>query len=256
MKIGADTGKNNDIWGGRNPNGSVSPCPLPGRGCTEPSVQDFKTRTPALNRLETPKAYPGGFMKASPIRHALLLTGISLLFSLAACAPKHIINGRVMDAETNQPIKGAAVAIRWFENQSENNSGKVDTFDVAQDLSNKNGNFNIPDHPDKNYVMGVYKEGYICWSSHSSFSNSKNQAAVTRQNPRIEDGMQVRLEPLKDGDSRDQHAGFTVLVAEEVTASKKSPFYKAIKPLFKRWRDNLRKEFQKMFSKNKSAKPN
>ena len=161
-----------------------------------------------------------------------------------------------MDAETDQPIKGAAVAIRWFENQSDNNSSTADTFDAAQDLSNKNGSFNIPDHPDKNFVMGVYKKGYISWSSRRSFSNSKKQAAITRQNSRIEDGMELRLEPLKAGYSRDQHAAFTVLVAEEVTTSKKSPFYKAIKPLFKRWRNNMRKKFQKMFGKNQSASPN
>jgi len=194
-------------------------------------------------------------MKANPIKYALLLTSISLFFSLAACAPKGIINGRVVDAETDQPVKGAAVAIRWFENQSDNNSGTVDTFDVAQDLSNKEGGFNIPEHPDKNFVMAVYKEGYICWSSRSSYSNGKKQTALNRQNPHIEDGMEVRLEPLKEGDSQDQHAGFTVLVAEEVTTSKKSPFYKAIKPLFKRWRNNMRKKFQKLFSKDESAAP-
>lgn len=195
-------------------------------------------------------------MKASPIKRVLLLTSISLFFLLAACAPKHIINGRVVDAETDQPIKGAAVAIRWFENQSGNTSGQTDTFDAAEDLSNKDGSFNIPDHPDKHLVMGVYKEGYICWSSRSSFSNGKNQAVITKQNPRIEDGIEVRLEPLKEGDSQDQHAGFTVLVAEEVTASKKSPFYKAIKPLFKRWRDNMRKQFKKMFGKDKPLPSN
>ena len=191
-------------------------------------------------------------MSANPIKQALLLTVISFIFFLAACAPKHKINGRIVDAETNQPIKGAAVAIRWFENQPDNPSDKGETFDVAQDLSNKDGRFKIPDHPDKYLVMGVYKEGYICWSSRSSFSNSKNSAVVTRQNPRIKDGIEVRLQPLKEGDSQDQHAGFTVLVAEEVTASKKSPFYKAIKPLFKRWRDNMRKQFKKMFGKDEA----
>ena len=195
-------------------------------------------------------------MQANPIKHALLLTSISLFLSIAACSPKCIINGRVVDAETEQPIKDAAVAIRWLENQSDNDSSTVDTFDVAQDLSNKDGGFNIRDHPGKNFVMGVYKEGYICWSSRSSFSNNKKQVATTRQNSRIEDGMEVRLAPLKEGDSRDQHAGFTVLVAEEVTTSKKSPFYKAIKPLFKRWRDNMRKQFKKMFGKDESAIPN
>jgi hypothetical protein len=193
-------------------------------------------------------------MKANPIKTALLLTSVSL-FLLAACAPKHIINGRVVDAETDQPIKGAAVAIRWFEDPSDNTTGPVETFDVAQDLSNKDGSFNIPHHPDKKLVMGVYKEGYICWSSRSSFSNRQSQAAIARKNPRIENGIVIRLEPLKAGDSQDQHASFTVLVAEEVTASKKSPFYKAIKPLFKRWRDNMRQQFKKMFGKEQSVEP-
>ena len=193
-------------------------------------------------------------MKANPIKYAFLLTIISL-FLLVACAPKQIINGRVLDAKTEQPIKGAAVAIRWFEDHSDDSTGPVETYDVAQDLSNKDGSFNIPHHPDKKLVMGVYKDGYICWSSRSSFSNSQNQAVITRKNPPIEDGMEIRLEPLKEGDSQDQHAGFTVLVAEEVTASKKSPFYKAIKPLFKRWRDNMRKQFKKMFGKEQSVEP-
>jgi len=67
--------------------------------------------------------------------------------------------------------------------------------------------------------------------------------------------MLVRLEPLKAGHSEDQHASFTVLVAEEVTESKNSPFYNAIMPLFKRWRDNLREQFRKTFGQNKSSEP-
>ena len=228
------------------------PLSFTGKGCTEPYVQS-DTR---INRFETLRLLPGGFMKASPIKRVLRLTSISLFILLAACAPKQVIYGRVVDAETDQPIKGAAVAIRWFENQADKTAGPVNTFDVAQDLSSKDGSFNIPDHPDKHLVMGVYKEGYICWSSRSSFSNGKNQATITKQNPRIEDGIEVRLEPLREGDSQDQHAGFTVLVAEEVTASKKSPFYEAIKPLFKRWRDNMRKQFRKMFGKDSTTESN
>jgi hypothetical protein len=195
-------------------------------------------------------------MKAKFIRPALFLTFILFFLSLAACTPKCIINGRVVDAETEHPIKGAAVAVRWYEDPSETNSGTTQTFDSAQDLSDEDGYFTIPDHPDKNFVMGVYKEGYICWSNRSSFTNGKKEATIARQNMRVEDGMQVRLEPLKAGHSRDQHAGFTVLVAEDVTESKKSPFYKAIKPLFKRWRDNLRKQFRKTFGKHQTPEPN
>jgi hypothetical protein len=204
-------------------------------------------------------------MKTKSIQPALFLTGILLFLSLAACAPKCIINGRVVDAETEHPIKGAAVAIRWVEDQPEANSATSQTFDSAQEFSDKDGYFNIPDHSDKNFVMGVYKEGYICWSNRSSFTSGKKEATIARQNIRgkkeatiarqnirLANGMQVRLEPLKAGDSHDQHASFTVLVAEEVTESKQSPFYKAIKPLFKRWRDNLREQFRKTFGPHKS----
>lgn len=195
-------------------------------------------------------------MQAKFIRFTLLLTGILLFISLAACTPKCLIKGRVVDAETEHPIKGAAVAIRWVEDQSETNSATNQTFDSAQDFSDKDGYFNIPDQSDKNFVMGVYKEGYICWSNRCTFTSGKKEATMARQNIRLADGMQIRLEPLKAGDSRDLHASFTVLVAEEVTESKQSPFYNAIKPLFKRWRDNLRQQFRKTFGPHKSPEPN
>jgi hypothetical protein len=188
-------------------------------------------------------------MKTKSIQPVRVLTVLLLIISLAACAPRCIINGRVVDAETEHPIKGAAVAIRWLEDPPETNPATSQSFDSAQEISDENGYFKIPDHPDKNFVMGVYKEGYICWSNRSSFTNGKKEASIARQNIRVENGMLVRLEPLKAGYSQDQHASFTVLVAEEVTESKHSPFFNAIMPLFKRWRDNLRKQFRKTFDK-------
>ena len=195
-------------------------------------------------------------MKTKSIKSALVLAGTLVFISLAACAPKSIINGRVVDAETEHPIKGAAVAIRWVEEPHESNSAASKAFDSTQDFSDKDGYFKIPDHPDKNFVMGVYKEGYICWSNRSSFTDGKKEATIARQNMRVENGMLVRLEPLKAGHSQDQHASFTVLVAEEVTESKQSPFYEAIMPLFKSWRDNLREQFRKTFGQDKSPEPN
>ena len=182
--------------------------------------------------------------------------GILLILSLAACATGYRINGRVVDAETQHPIKGAAVAVRWVKNAPETDSAEKQTFDSAQDFSDKNGYFEIPGHPDKNFVMGVYKEGYVCWSSRSKFAGGNDETRIARRDLQVTDGMQVRLEPLKEGHSRDQHASFTVLVAEEVTESKQSPFYNAIRPLFKRWRDNLREQFRKAVGKHNSPEPN
>ncbi|MEE9497548.1 MAG: carboxypeptidase-like regulatory domain-containing protein [Desulfobacterales bacterium] len=194
-------------------------------------------------------------MQANPVKRALLLISIALLLSLAACASKSIINGRVVDAETGQPIKDAAVAIRWLENQSEDNSSTVHMFDAAQDLSDKDGNFSIPEYQNRKYVMGVYKEGYICWSSRSDFSSGTPEKTSLRFPPNVENGMEIHLAPLTEGYSRDKHAGFAVLVASEVAESKKDPFYKAIMPLFRQWRDNLRKEFQKKMGHKKTEEP-
>ena len=195
-------------------------------------------------------------MQANPVKRALLLISIALFLSLAACAPKSIINGRIVDAETDRPIKDAAVAIRWFENQSEDNPSTVHTFDAAQDLSDKDGNFSIPEYQDRKFVMGAYKEGYICWSSRSDFSGGTSEKTSLRFPPNVENGMEIRLAPLTEGHSRDEHAGFAVLVAGEVAESKKGPFYKAIMPLFRKWRDNLRKEFQKKMEHKNTEEPN
>ena len=195
-------------------------------------------------------------MKAISIRTTVLSTFIFLSLLMAAYAPKCMINGRVVDAETQYPIKGAAVAIRWYEDHQSNSAAETHTIEVNQDLSDGDGQFKLSQHPDKNYVMGVYKEGYICWSSRSSFSKGSKAAAAPQNGTHSQDEMVVELERLKGGHSEEQHASFTVLVAEEVTASKKSPFYEAIKPLFKRWRDNLREEFRKTFQKHKSPEPN
>jgi hypothetical protein len=194
-------------------------------------------------------------MQANPVKRALFLISIALFLSLAACASKSIINGRVVDAETGQPIKDAAVAIRWLENQSEDNSNTVHTLDAAQDLSDKDGNFSIPEYQNRKYVMGVYKEGYICWSSRSDFSGGAPEKTSLRFPPNVENGMEIHLAPLTEGYSRDKHAGFAVLVAGEVAESKKGPFYKAIMPLFRKWRDNLRKEFQKKMGPKNTEEP-
>jgi hypothetical protein len=199
-------------------------------------------------------------MKAKSISITSLSTFILLGLTLAACTPKCMLNGRVVDAETQYPVEGAAVAIRWYENIDSNGAASTRTIDVNQGLSDEDGKFKFPDHRDKDYVMGVYKEGYICWSNRSRFSGGAQSAAVPKTDTRVLKDMVIRLERLKRGHSEDQHASFTVLVAEEVAAPKQSPFYNAIKPLFRRWRGNLREEFRKTFGRkptpHKTPEPN
>jgi hypothetical protein len=155
----------------------------------------------------------------------------------------------VVDAETRQPIKGAAVAIRWYNDDSDQQPAASETPAAVQALTDAKGFFLIPEYPDKKYVLGIYKRGYICWSSRDIFLNDPKSYDSgqyrQRKAARIKDGMQIDLRPFKDVYARNLHAGFTVMVAGESTDTDSGPFNEAIQPEYQLWHENLRKNFQK-----------
>jgi len=188
-------------------------------------------------------------MKAYSTTVVLILISCVLILSLITCSPKRVVRGQVMDAESRQPIKGAAVAIKWYTDSSGQQSADIKTVDAAQALSDDKGVFKIPEYPDMKYVLGVYKNGYICWSSHDVFSIQPEVAPKEKypgkKGHQIKDGMEIKLLPFKKEHSRNLHAGFTVMVAGESTNKPYGPFHQAIEPEFNLWRENLRKDFQK-----------
>ena len=119
-------------------------------------------------------------MKEYPATGAIILAGFALIFSLLSCSPKCVVRGRVVDAETQQPIKGAAVAIRWYTDYPDNQSTKEGTVDAVQAVSNDEGIFNIPQYQDKKYILGVYKNGYVCWSSRDIFLMPPQKSRVDK----------------------------------------------------------------------------
>ena len=184
--------------------------------------------------------------------------GFVLLALTMACSPKFVIQGemvqgRVVHNDTGMPIADAAVAIRWISNQDHRDTGKSTTFKASQDVSDEDGLFHIPKFKNRDYALGVYKEGYVCWYNRDSFL--KNEG-ITENNPGhvikiplLENGMEIRLSPFRDSYSRERHAGFTVLVAGECTDTHNGPFNRAIRSEHKKWRDNLRNKYRKLFSK-------
>jgi hypothetical protein len=186
-------------------------------------------------------------MKAYSGVAVLTVTSCLFIFTFVTCSPKCVVRARVVDAETRQPIKGAAVAIKWYTDASAQQP--AETVAAIQSLSDDMGVFKIPEYPDKKYILGVYKNGYICWSSRDIFSNQ--EAAATRKNYRqikdsqIKDGMEIRLVPFNKEHSRPLHAGFAVMVAGDSTNHPDGPFHQAIAPEFHLWRENLRQDFQK-----------
>jgi hypothetical protein len=193
----------------------------------------------------------GVYMKINPAgaRAALVFTCFVLIISLLSCSPKCVVRGRVMDAETQQPIQGAAVAIRWFSDGSEQQPAETVTLDAVQALSDEKGIIKIPQYPDRKYILGVYKNGYICWSSRDIFSIASGAPGAEiyhkRKNHQLKEGMTIDLTPLNKRYPRNLHAGFTMMVAGESTDTDSGPFHQAIQPEYQLWRENLRKDFQK-----------
>lgn len=190
-------------------------------------------------------------MKVYPARGrgTLVFTCLVLIFALLSCSPKCVVRGRVVDAQTQQPIRGAAVAIRWFTDDAEQQPAETVTLDSIQALSDENGVFKIPQYPDGKYILGVYKNGYICWSSRDIFAIAPGTAGSgnyhRRKNHQLKEGMKIDLTPLDKIHPRDLHAGFTMMVAGESTDTDSGPFHQAIQSEYQLWRENLRRDFQK-----------
>ena len=180
-----------------------------------------------------------------------------LLVLTLACSPKFVIQGetvqgRVVDNKSGKPIANAAVAIRWIGDRDLRDTGKSTTFKAAQDVSDENGFFQIPVFRNRDYALGIYKKGYVCWYNRDNFL--KNEGITTKHlghitiNPMLDNGMEIRLAPFEESYSHQRHAGFTVLVAGECTDTSSGPFNRAIRSEHKLWRDNLRNKYRKLFS--------
>jgi len=188
-------------------------------------------------------------MKAYSTIVVLILTVLVFILSIITCSPKCVVRGRVVDAETRQPIKGAVVAIKWYTDTWAQQSSETETVDAMQVFSDTKGVFKVPEYPDKKYILGVYKKGYICWSNRDVFMNRPQAAAKKNyrpeKSPQIKDKMVIELLPFKNEHSRNLHAGFTVMVAGESTDIPNGPFHQAIESEYHLWRENLRKDFRK-----------
>jgi hypothetical protein len=185
-----------------------------------------------------------------------MLTCLFLFISFVACSPKLMINGRVLDADTHQPIKGAALAIRWIADTPGQEHGNTATFAAYQALTDDKGVFQLPEYPEKKYILGVYKHGYICWSSQDIFLIDPG-VPVTNVYRKIKkcylgNGMEIELKPFKpQGSVRDLHAGFTVMVAGESADARDGPFHQAIESEYRLWRESMRKDFVEKFGQKR-----
>ncbi len=155
-------------------------------------------------------------------RLAIMLLLMVPLF--ASCGLHHNIKGKVVDAHTGEPVEGAVVAINWirYKIAPPGLPTPKARYGTTEDVTDTQGSFTIPYYPIGTHFMGVYKTGYVCWSSEIIFNpqgKDENEMFVHRWE-KVKNGMVVKLEP-KTGDFPDlKHARFVLDVGTALSSPK------------------------------------
>lgn len=169
-------------------------------------------------------------MKKKLSKIILFIMCALIILLTTGCGVRYMVKGQVVDADNGKPIKGAAIVVRWIGHKfgPPYSSGDY-TLEVAEDLSDENGEFQIPKYISKDHYMGVYKKGYVCWDSQDILlkSKAKGRHYKKRKGFKIANGMKINLEVFTDEYSRNQHAHFTDNVAGRCDAPYNGIFSKA-----------------------------
>lgn len=147
----------------------------------------------------------------------LLLLGFIIFVAWIESETRYVVKGRVVEASTGRPIEGASVAITWYgthfiEMFIPYASGSY-RIEEARATTDKEGYFEIPKYFLKRFYMGVYKKGYVCWSSDSVFFKGldikeKRDQIKKRIWFRVHSGMTIKLENFTEEYPRFRHASF------------------------------------------------
>ncbi len=177
----------------------------------------------------------------------------AVIIVLLMCCDKdknYPVKGQVINAENGQPVEGAVVAVKWKRYKLgppglPPNRKRYGTTDF---ITNAQGQFIIPKYPWGSHYMGVYKKGYVVWSSEKIYNpegNTHDEKYRSRNWHRVKDGMEIKLIPIPILEhARYDHAAFLDSVRSRVESLK---FTEAtIKE-----RKFLRKEYRKRWGSDK-----
>ncbi|GBC62270.1 hypothetical protein DENIS_3239 [Desulfonema ishimotonii] len=149
-----------------------------------------------------------------------------IILSAAGCTTT--VRGRVVDAETGEPVEGAVYAIHWYQLRGcclgirfGDGSGK-EVLEVADGFTDADGYFEVPKYAHTLIMppifrMGVYKKGYAVWDDEDTVrwdkideykAGKRDEEVIFPRRWELRNGMVIRLEPWKDSYSRYAHASF------------------------------------------------
>jgi len=190
---------------------------------------------------------------------------IFIMLSATGCTTT--IRGRVVDAETGEPVEGAVYAIHWFRFHGccmgikiGDGSGE-ERLEVADGFTDADGYFEIPKYQPTLFMspifrMGVYKKGYIVWDDEENIrwdevdeyyagKKGREREELFLRRWELKDGMVIRLDPWKDSYSpytRYAHAKFLCSFSG-ATGVDSILFYEEVRPECPFFRKHV-KEYQ------------
>lgn len=135
------------------------------------------------------------------------------------------ISGRIVDAETNNPIEGAVVLVEWTKTKGIGLT-YAESCKVAEMMTGKDGKFIVPgvfamsvNSPD----LTIYKQGYVAWNNKRIYPKNNKRADFEWRNKAI-----VKLEKIKEPFHYYEHYSFIMSVARPESAlGKKKLFFDA-----------------------------
>lgn len=127
------------------------------------------------------------------------------VFVITGCGMHYTVKGNLVDAQTRQPVEGAVVAVNWVRYKWTPPGLPTDRerYGTSESVTDAQGQFTISKYPFGSYFMGVYKQGYVCWSSEEIYNpegRTYEEKYTYRKSHQVEDGMVIELVPIKGDD--------------------------------------------------------
>jgi hypothetical protein len=156
------------------------------------------------------------------IKRALLI--VIIMCFVSSCGYKSI-SGKVIDAETDQPVEGAVVLVEWTKTKGLGLT-HTEVYKVDEKLTDKEGKVTIDDVSDI-FVdppgVTVYKKGYVAWNNEHIFPSLKKRTDFKWKN-----GYVFKLERFKPEYSYVEHDSFVSSAIHGGSGSERKKLFKKI----------------------------
>lgn len=135
----------------------------------------------------------------------ILAVGIFLLVSGSISGCSAAIRGKVVDAETGEPVEGAVVLAEWTVTKGFGLT-YTESYKILETVTDNEGKFRFS-RVYNPFAGGptvvIYKKGYVAWRNDYIFPGWKK-----REHFRFKRGLIITLELFQEGYSQEEHLQF------------------------------------------------